>query len=150
MHSSNSSCQNKCHSCLKKSIFDHMKSLLVTVNQFLCQEINFCDKKQIPVTRYQVLKHVTWNQFLWQEINFCEKKSILVKRNQQHENPNKNLAWAYLYFVGTCFQGSLWISCPGRNWYWDRGWAWQIRGHLEESTKSSVEWSTVVEYLYKQ
>ena len=64
-------CRNGFYSHQKKSIFNHMKSLLITRNQFLRQEINSYDKK---------LK--LRNSFFSREINSCRKKSILVTRNQ--------------------------------------------------------------------
>ena len=58
----------------EKSIFNHMKSVLVKRNQFLWQEINFydkkidsCDKKSILVIRTQILS---------QEIISCELTSF--------------------------------------------------------------------------
>ena len=74
-------CRNDFYSHQKKSIFNHKKSLLVTRNLFLQQEINSYDKKLNEN-----------NPFLSQEINSCRKKSILVTRNQflsQKINCNK-------------------------------------------------------------
>ena len=49
------------------------KSILVSRNQLLSQEINYCHKKSILDTRNQVLS---------QEINSYHKKSIFFTRNQ--------------------------------------------------------------------
>ena len=46
------------------------KSIIVTKNHFLTQEIKSCHKKSILTTR---------NPFLSQEINSCQKKPVLVK-----------------------------------------------------------------------
>ena len=101
------SCPNDFYSCQKKSIFNHMKPLLITRNQFLRQEIDSYDKKFILVTR---------NLFYSQETNSCRKKPIFITRNQffsqksflvsshpsikvinsrQCVNPTKKFAWAY-------------------------------------------------------
>ena len=111
------SCPNDFYSRQKKSIFNHMKSPLITRNQFLRQKINSYNKKLILVTR---------NLCLSQETNSCHKKSILVTRNP--------LLWAHIlrlnlsicddayilpknsleliHFVGTWFPGSQWICRP--------------------------------------
>ena len=87
----------------------HKKSILVTRNHFLSQEINSCQKKSILVKR---------NQFLSQEINSCCKKFFLVSSNssvkltlnlRQRVNPTKNFAWAQT------FRGNLVPRFPGNS-----------------------------------
>ena len=120
------SCPKDFYCRQKKSIFNHMKSLLVTRNQFLRQEINSYDKKlkeRNPFLSQEINSYrkksilVTRNQFLSQEINSCHKKSFLLNSHPsvklinswQLVKPTKKFAWA------CTFRGNLVPRIPGNS-----------------------------------
>ena len=92
--------RNDFYSRQKKPIFDHMKSLLITRNQFILK-IDSCDKNVFLFLSQK-------NQLFSQEINSGHKKSYLVSshpslkfmNSRQRVSSNKKFAWAYT-FCGT-------------------------------------------------
>ena len=106
---------NKKHfSCGQKRFWRKQIILIhnfVTIDIFLLKESNYCYKKSILVTR---------NQFLWQEINSNQKNSLSLVKLALIPCGfagilQKNLP-ELMNFVRTWFPGSPWICHPVENW----------------------------------